>query len=124
MRFQMVLVSLLLVATAAAGRPSGLPKPNLPPRVLDLGSINFHLFHRQDSAAVEVPEAGADQWSQQSGTANLSMGPLHARFGRDDNPRAGLSVYKSQGMDQLGGSMWEDEAGRSAKLLFIWPTDK
>jgi hypothetical protein len=129
MRFNVVLAALLLVATAATGRPLRLEK-GMPqsqgPVFLDLNSLHLHLFHQQDPADSSGPAgsaAAADKnWSQQSGLPPLSMGPLRAHFGEDDNPWGNLSAYQSQ----LGSSAWEDQQNksRSAKLLFVWPTDK
>jgi hypothetical protein len=128
MRFGIVLMSLLLAGTAAFARPRGEAKPvPQPPVLLDLGKL--HLFHLPDASDSIVPSASAaeprhEDWSQQpqQPVSGLSMGPLHAQFGQDDNPWAHLQSYQSQ----LGGSAWEDQESksRSAKLLFVWPTDK
>lgn len=130
MRVGIVLVALLSATTAVLGHRIAIPKP-MPPgpgRVfLDLSGLHLHLFHEQDAAdsgSSALPSDPATQWSQSSKFPNLAVGPLHAHFGVDDNPRANLSAYKLQGEDQLGRSMWLNEEGRSAKLLFIWPTDK
>ncbi|HEX4079665.1 MAG TPA: hypothetical protein VHX61_12425 [Rhizomicrobium sp.] len=129
MRFNVVLAALLLVTTAVMARSLRLDKgmpPSQGPVLLDLNSLHLHLFHQQDSAESSPATgsaAGADKdWSQQSGLPPLSMGPLRAHFGEDDNPWGNLSAYQSQ----LGSSAWEDEQNksRSAKLLFVWPTDK
>ena len=129
MRFNVVLAILLFVTTAAAGRPlrlqNGTPQSQ-GPVLLDLSSLHLHLFHQQDpvdSSGVPGSVAAADKnWSQQSSLPPFSMGPLRAHFGEDDNPWGNLSAYQSQ----LGSSAWEDQENksRSAKLLFVWPTDK
>lgn len=128
MRFYVVLISLVLTSQAAVGRPLVLPKPMPPNRVLlDLSSIHLHLFRPQsdaDSGSSAPAAGGPKDWSNGSTLPSLAVGPLHAQFGSDDNPRANLSTYRLQGMDQLGSSVWEAEQGRSAKLLFVWPTDK
>jgi hypothetical protein len=129
MRFNVVLAALLLVTTAATGRPLRLEKgvPQSPgPVFLDLNALHLHLFHQQDAAespgtAAPATTPGKD-WSRQSGMAPLFTGPLRAHFGEDDNPWGNLSAYQSQ----MGSSAWEDQENksRSAKLLFVWPTDK
>ena len=118
------LTALVVAATPALARPAAVPKPIQPRHVLlDLGGI--HLFQRPAPAA-----PGFRAWDQHDGTSQplslprLGVGPLHAEFGVDDNPRANLSSYKMQGADQLGSSIWQAERGRSAKLMFTWPTEK
>jgi len=126
MRLPGVLLTLLLVATAAAARPFPAPKPLQPARpLLNLGS--FSLFREAMTAepVASPTRGGADEkWSQGSDLPNLSLGPLRAHFGSDDNPRADLSIYRMQGMDQLGSAVLANQRGRSAKILFVWPTDK
>ena len=128
-RFNVVLVALLLVTTAAMGRPlrleMGVPQ-NQGPVFLNLNSLHLHLFHQQDATdssgtAGTAPTTGTD-WSKQSSLPPLFTGPLRAHFGEDDNPWGNLSGYQSQ----LGSSAWEgqENRSRSAKLLFVWPTDK
>jgi hypothetical protein len=128
MRSGIVLVALLFATTAALGRHAVVPKPLPQGRVfLDLSNLHLHLFHEQDPAASDSSAQSADpqtQWSQGVTLPNLSMGPLHAQIGSDENPRANLSIYKLQGEDQLGSSVWHNQEGRQARILFIWPTDK
>jgi len=127
MRFSIVSISFVLAATGTMAHPLAIPKPLAPgPVFLDLGSIRLHLFRREDgNSASSAPSlATSKDWSAQSTLPKLSMGPLRAEFGSDDNPRANLSSYKLQGVDQLGSSVWEAEKGRAAKILFVWPTDK
>jgi hypothetical protein len=124
MRFQIVCMSLLFVGTSAIAHPrdNGKPAPQ-PPVLLDLGKLHlFHLPGAPDSAPPGTTQPAQQDWTQQQPLPSLSMGPLHAQFGEDDNPWAHLQGYESQ----LGGSVWEDEQNksRSAKLLFVWPTDK
>jgi hypothetical protein len=124
MRSNIVFMSLLLATTAALANPRGVVKP-VPqaPVLLDLGKL--HLFRPPEAAD---PATGAaaqpkqQDWSAQRALPNLSMGALRAQFGQDDNPWEHLQNYQSQ----LGGSAWEDQQNRShsAKLLFVWPTDK
>jgi hypothetical protein len=125
MRFYIVLMSLLLAGTAAIAHPRDSVKPvPQPPMLLDLGKL--HLFHlpgtAPDSATPGAERPAHEDWSQQQQPLPLSMGPLRAQFGEDDDPWAHLHSYESQ----LGGSATEDQRNksRSAKLLFVWPTDK
>jgi hypothetical protein len=129
MRSEVVLISLLVgVVPAPAHQRLAAPKPLPESRLsLDLGNLHFHLFHEPGSEAADASAAAGSagsNWSQEKALPNLSVGPLHAKFGADDDPRAGLSSYKLQGGDQLGSSLWHDEQGRSAKLLFVWPTGR
>lgn len=123
MRFEIVLMSFLLASTAAVANPRGILKP-VPqaPVLLDLGKL--HLFRPPEAAdpAGTAAQPKQQDWSAQGGIPSLSMGALRAQFGQDDNPWAHLQNYQSQ----LGGSAWEDQQNksRSAKLLFVWPTDK
>ncbi|HEY3638945.1 MAG TPA: hypothetical protein VGK90_12425 [Rhizomicrobium sp.] len=123
MRFKIVLMSLLLTGSAFAHpRSEKQPVPQAPV-LLDLGKL--HLFHAPEapdpsnSAAAQPKQ---EDWSVQRPLPSLSVGTLHATFGRDDDPWANLQSYNSQ----LGGSAWQDQESRSrsAKLLFVWPTDK
>lgn len=91
---------------------------------LDLSNLHLNLFHQRDSEEADASAGAGMSWSQQKSLPNIGVGPLHAQFGADDNPGAGLSSYKLQGMDQLGNSMWHAEQGRAAKLMFVWPTEK
>jgi hypothetical protein len=131
MRFNIVLVSLILVATAAAARPGSTPKrplapPSQAPVTIDLSTLHLHLFHApeatDDSAAAAKDTDRQQDWSQPNLANPLDMGPLHAEIGTVDNPWGSLSNYQSQ----LGGSAWLDQSNKSraAKLLFVWPTDK
>jgi hypothetical protein len=123
-RVHLVLIVFVLGTTAALARHAAPVKP-LPSRhvFLDLGSM--HLFHEP-----AAPTAAFKPWdehfasSQPPSLPKIGVGPLHAQFGVDDNPRANLSTYKMQGADQLGSSVWQAEQGKSAKLMFTWPTEK
>jgi hypothetical protein len=123
-RAHFVLTAVVFAATPVLARPVAVPKPMRPNHVLlDLSGV--HLFH-QPSA----PSTGFTAWnehiedSHQVSLSKLGAGPLHAEFGLDDNPRANISGYNLQGVDQLGSSMWQAERGKSAKLMFTWPTEK
>ena len=129
MRSDVVLICLLFAATPALGhgRPPVVPKPAPQAHLsLDLSNLHLHLFHEPSAAHADASAATSPgtAWSQQNSASDIAMGPLHAHFGTDDNPRANLSSYKLLGMDQLGSSIWHNQQGRSAKLLFVWPTDK
>ena len=123
-RAHLFLFALGFAATPLLAKPAAVPK-SFPSKhvLLDLGGI--HLF--QQPAA---PSTGFTAWDQHDGPSQpltipkIGVGPLHAQFGVDDNPRAGLSSYKMQGGDQLGSSIWQAEQGKSAKLMFTWPTEK
>lgn len=127
-RAGIVLTALLISTTPIIGRPIATPKP-IPQRhmLLDLSNIHLHLFRlNSDPADVgsrQSAGSGSD-WAERLNLPSLSLGALHAEFGTDDNPRAHLSTYELMGEDQLGNSVWHAQAGRTAKLLFIWPTDK
>ena len=123
MRLRIVLMSLAFASTSALANPHGLLKPvPQPPVLLDLGKL--HLFHLPEAPDPAAAAAGPKQqdWSAQRALPSLSVGALHAQFGQDDNPWAHLQSYQSQ----LGGSAWEDQQNKShsAKLMFVWPTDK
>jgi len=119
------LAGLFCAATPVLARPVAVPKP-MPPNhhvLLDLSGL--HLFHEPSA---QTP--GFTRWDEHFANSNtpslskLGSGPLHAEFGLDDNPRANLSTYRMQGADQLGSSVWQAEQGKSAKLMFTWPTEK
>jgi hypothetical protein len=123
-RAHVILTAVVFAATPVFGRPTAVPKPRPANHVLlDLNGI--HLFHQ--SAA---PSMGFSPWDTHMGASppvslpKLGAGPLHAEIGLDDNPRANLSGYQLQGMDQLGSTAWQAARGKSAKLMFTWPTDK
>lgn len=128
MKAHLFLTALAFAVTPALARPVAVPKPTPTKHVLlDLSGI--HLFQeRAPSSAASA--AGFKPWDEHDGRSQppslpkLGMGPLHAEFGVDDNPRANLSTYKMQGADQLGSSIWQAEQGKSAKLMFTWPTEK
>ena len=118
------LTAFVCAATPALARHVAIPKPMQPNHVLlDLSGI--HLFHEPSSASI-----GFTPWDEHDAPPpalslpKIGVGPLHAEFGVDDNPRANLSTYKMQGGDQLGSSVWQAERGKSAKLMFTWPTEK
>lgn len=90
--------------------------------VLDLSGM--HLFHQPSASAGFADWHESVEPSHTPSLSKLGAGPLHAEFGLDDNPRANLSTYKLQGADQLGSSIWQAEQGKSAKLMFTWPTQK
>jgi hypothetical protein len=123
-RVHLFLAALVLAATPVLSRPIAQPKPMLPGHIL-LDLHGLHLF-QQPSA----PSSGLTPWDEHAGDAHtlslprLGLGPLHAELGVDDNPRANLSIYKMQGADQLGSSIWQAEQGKSAKLMFTWPTER
>lgn len=123
-RAPLILTALAFVVTSALARPVAVPKP-MPTRHVMLDLSGVHLF--QEPTA---PSAGFKAWDQHDGSSQplslprLGVGPLHAQFGVDDNPRANLSSYKMQGADQLGSSIWQAEQGKSAKLMFTWPTER
>jgi hypothetical protein len=131
MRRAHLFLAVAIAATPSFARPVAVPKPIPPNHVLlqpnhVLLNLNgMHLF-RQPAE----PSTGFTAWSThvaESRTPSLSRlgaGALHAEFGLDDNPRANISGYQLQGVDQLGSSMWQAERGKSAKLMFTWPTDK
>ena len=123
-RVHLFLTVLAFAATPLLARPVAVPKPVLSKRVL-LDMSGIHLFREP------VPSAtGFKAWDEHDGPSQplslpkLGVGPLHAQFGIDDNPRANLSSYRMQGADQLGSSIWQAEQGKSAKLMFTWPTEK
>jgi hypothetical protein len=124
MRFEIVFISLVLASTTAVANPRGTLKPvPQPPVLLDLGQLHlFHLPDASNAATAASAQAKQEDWSAQRQLPSLSSGPLRAQFGEDDNPWAHLQGYQSQ----LGGSAWEDQENksRSAKLLFVWPTEK
>lgn len=121
---QLFLVALALAATPVLARPATVLKP-IPSRHVLLDLSGIHLFHEP-----AAPVVGFKAWDQHDGPSQplslpkLGVGPLHAELGVDDNPRANLSTYKMQGADQLGSSIWQAEQGKSAKLMFTWPTQK
>ena len=123
-RALLFLAACVFAVMPAIARPSAVAKRAPSDHVLlDLSAV--HLF-RPPSA----PSTGLTDWadhataSQQLSLPRLGVGPLHAELGVDDNPRANLSTYKMQGADQLGSSIWQAEQGKSAKLMFTWPTEK
>lgn len=126
MRAHLFLTVLALAASPVLAKPVAVPKPS-PSRhvLLDLSGLHFHLFQGPSSTAT-----GFKAWDQHDGSSQpltmpkLGGGPLHVELGVDDNPRANLSTYKMQGADQLGSSIWQAEQGKSAKLMFTWPTEK
>lgn len=123
-RVHLFLTALALAAIPALARPVAVPKP-MPTRHVMLDLSGVHLF--QEPTA---PPTGFKVWDQHDSSSQplslprLGVGPLHAQFGVDDNPRANLSSYKMQGADQLGSSIWQAEQGKSAKLMFTWPTER
>jgi len=121
MRFNIVLMSLLLASTTVVARQVSPVKPvPQPPVLLDLSKLHF--FHPPEASETAAAQPKQQDWSAQKPLPSLSVGALHAQFGQDDNPWAHLQSYQSQ----LGGSAWEDQQNKShsAKLLFVWPTDK
>jgi hypothetical protein len=123
-RAHLFLTALAFAATPVLARPVAVPKP-LPSRHVLLDLSGIHLFQQP-----APPSTGFQAWNQHDGPSQplslpkIGVGPLHAQFGVDDNPRANLSSYKMQGADQLGSSLWQAEQGKSAKLMFTWPTEK
>jgi hypothetical protein len=122
-RTHFILTAFVFAAAPVLARPATAPKPRSASHVLlDLSGI--HLFHQP------APSTAFSAWDTHMAAAppvslsKLGAGPLHAEFGLDDNPRANLSGYQLQGVDQLGSTAWQAERGKSAKLMFTWPTDK
>jgi len=111
--------------TPVLARSVAVPKP-LPGKHVLLDLNGMHLFHEPAAPS----STGLKPWDEHDGPSQapslpkLGVGPLHAEFGVDDNPRANLSTYKMQGADQLGSSIWQAEQGKSAKLMFTWPAQK
>ena len=131
MRLDIVLICTLFAASPALGHGHGIPVPKPLPQshghvTLDLSNLHLHLFHEPsaDEANGAATTSPGEAWSQQKSASDIAMGSLHAHFGADDNPRANLSIYQMQGADQLGNSIWHSQQGRSAKLLFVWPTQQ
>lgn len=124
-RAHLFLFALGFAATPLLAKPAAVPKPSPSKHVLlDLNGI--HLFQQPapSSSGSFRPWDQHDGASQPLTLPRIGVGALHAQFGVDDNPRAGLSSYKMQGADQLGSSIWQAEQGKSAKLMFTWPTEK
>ncbi|HEX3429877.1 MAG TPA: hypothetical protein VHT03_03245 [Rhizomicrobium sp.] len=119
------LSAFVCAATPVLARHVPVPKPMPPNHVLHFDLSGVHFFHEPSA-----PPTGFTPWDQHASDSRalslpkLGVGPLHAEFGVDDNPRANLSTYKMQGGDQLGSSIWPAERGKSAKLMFTWPTEK
>ena len=129
MRFGVLTCAFLLAATAATARPLATPKPlPIPPPpkpLLDLSGLS--LFHERQPSEPGSPQSfsgNGAQWSQGRDVTGLSLGHLRAQVGADDKPRDGLQSYELQGMDLLGNAMSKNSSGQTAKLLFVWPTDK
>jgi len=126
-RTHVFLTAFVFAAAPVSARPAAVPKPRPVNPVnhvlLDLSGI--HLFHQPTT-----PSTAFSPWDthisapRPASLSTFGSGPLHAEFGLDDNPRAGLSGYQLQGVDQLGSTAWQAERGKSAKLMFTWPTDK
>ncbi|HLY06237.1 MAG TPA: hypothetical protein VKR31_10850 [Rhizomicrobium sp.] len=120
-RAHLFLAAMVFAAAPVLARPPAVPKP-VPSRHVLLDLNGLHLFHEPAPAST-----GFKAWDEHDGSSQplslpkLGVGPLHAEFGVDDNPRANLSTYKMQGADQLGSSIWQAEQGKSAKLMFTWP---
>jgi hypothetical protein len=118
----------LIAAGPATTRPLATPKPLPPPPqrpLLDLSRLNiFHRLQFPGSASSGSLAGAGEQWSKAQSVTGLSLGPIRAQVGPNDDPREGLSSYGLQGMDQLGTEMMENHNGQSAKILFVWPTDK
>lgn len=127
MRLDVLTCAILLAATAATARPLATSKPLAPPPkpLLDLSGLS--LFHERQPSEPGSPQSfsgNGAQWSQGRDVTGLSLGHLRAQVGADDKPRDGLQSYELQGMDLLGNAMSKNSTGQSAKLLFVWPTDK
>ena len=123
-RAHLILAALAFAATPVLAKPVAVPKP-MPARHVLLDLSGIHLFQEpRPSSPRFKPWDQHDGASQPLSLPKLGVGPLHAEFGVDDNPRANLSTYKMQGADQLGSSIWQAEQGKSAKLMFTWPTEK
>ena len=127
MRAGIVLICFIFAASPVLGHGRSVVVPKPMPQThlsLDLSNLHFNLFHQHDSEESAGTAGAGTNWSDQKSLSSIGVGNLHAQFGADDNPRAGLSSYKLQGMDQLGNSMWHAEQGRAAKLMFVWPTEQ
>ena len=126
-RTHVLLTAFVFAAAPVSARPAAVPKPRpVNPAshvLLDLSGI--HLFHKPATSSMNFsPWHTHMAASPPASLSKLGAGPLHAEIGLDDNPRAGLSGYQLQGVDQLGSTAWQAERGKSAKLMFTWPTDK
>ena len=127
MRLDVLTCAFLLAAIPATARPLATTKP-LPPApkpLLDLSGLKF--FHQQqpsDANPTGSLAGSGEQWSRSRDVTGLSLGPLRAQVGADDKPRNGLQSYELQGMDLLGNAMSKNNTGQTAKLLFVWPTDR
>src|SRR4029077_20969403 len=126
-RTHVILTAFVFAAAPVSARPAAVPKPRPVNPVnhvlLDLSGI--HLFHQPTTPSTDFsPLSTHMSTSPPVSLSKLGAGPLHAEFGLDDNPRANISGYEQQGVDQLGSSVWQAERGKSAKLMFTWPTDK
>jgi len=127
MRLGVLTCAVLLAATAATARPLATSKPLPPPPkpLLDLSGLSlFHERQPSESVSPQSFSGNGGQWSQGRDVTGLSLGHLRAQVGADDKPRDGLQSYELQGMDLLGNAMSKNSTGQSAKLLFVWPTDK
>ena len=127
MRLDVLTCAFLLAAIPATARPLATtkPLPSAPKPLLDLSGLKF--FHQQQPSDANptgsLAGSGA-QWSRGRDVTGLSLGPLRAQVGADDKPRDGLQSYELQGMDLLGNAMSKNKTGQTAKLLFVWPTDR
>jgi hypothetical protein len=116
------LFAFVCAATPVFARPAAMPKPMPPNHVFHFDLSGVHFFHEPSSGSTAFTP-----WDEHAAPehplslSRIGVGPLHAEFGVDDNPRANLSTYKMQGGDQLGSSIWQAEQGKSAKLMFTWP---
>jgi|ERR1700731_2456901 len=123
-RARIVLMAFVFAATPVLAHHPAAPKPKpANPVLLDLSGI--HLFRQPTTPSIDFSRLDTHMNAPPPASlSKLGSGPLHAEFGLDDNPRANLSGYQLQGVDQLGSTAWQAERGKSAKLMFTWPTDK
>lgn len=126
-RVHFVLTVFAFAAAPVLARPPAIPKPRpiIAPNHVLLDLNGLHLFREPSTPATGFSPLDTHIAAPHSlSLSRLGAGPLHAEFGLDDNPRANISGYQMQGVDQLGSSMWQAERGKSAKLMFTWPTEK
>ena len=121
-----VLVVLVLSSLPVAAR-SGLGSHAPSHHPLDLSAIGSFNDEDANATARDLPliRPSTETWSHGLTLPSLSLGPLHAEIGgaaSGDVTRAHIASYKLQGVDVLGSTISGHVDGRSAKVLFVWPT--